>query len=366
MATSVQLPLDLIVDILIRLPVRSLARFRCASRSFRSLIDGQDFVNRYVNHSIETNSNLGLSVSVENSKWKRRYYSLSFDQYAFDNCLEIDLPLMKNCKFGFIIGSCNGLLALENSCRNIMLLLNPLTKRHRVLPTFYRDLSRCVPSLEGFGFDVGSGDFKLVKILAFGKPMNYTEVAVFSLRVNSWRRIQDFPYFWVTGRCSVFVNGALHWAAALNQDADRNDIIIAFDLKSEEFYQVPLPPIVGIEGYYIVVEALGGCLCLLCKFDDDDDDRPWDLWVMKEYGVNDSWTNLATLLNVGGGNVKPLVYSRSEDKVLLHAVRRDLCWYDLERHRVRSIVEIDDKVRRCDMCTVCVNTLVSPNAHAGN
>ncbi|KAL9427479.1 hypothetical protein AB3S75_029630 [Citrus x aurantiifolia] len=72
MATSVQLPLDLIVDILIRLPVRSLARFRCASRSFRSLIDGQDFVNRYVNHSIETNSNLGLSVSVENSKWKRR------------------------------------------------------------------------------------------------------------------------------------------------------------------------------------------------------------------------------------------------------------------------------------------------------
>lgn len=364
MASPMQLPLDVCIDILVRLPVRSLARFRCVSRSFRSLIDGQDFVNRYVNHSIETDSNLRLFLSVENSKWKRRFFSLSFDPYALDNFSEIDLPLMKNCKFDYIIGSCNGLLALEDSRRNIMLVLNPLTKRYRVLPKFYRDLSR-VRSVVGFGFDVGSSDFKLVQIPAFSKPVNHTDVAVFSLRLNSWRRIQDFPYFWVCGGNSAFVNGALHWVAALNQDADRNDIIIAFGLKNGEFYQVPLPPIVGIEGYCIVVEALGGCLCLVCKFDDDDE-RPWDLWVMKEYGVKDSWTKLATLMNVGDGYVKPLVYSRSEDKVLVHPTRGDLCWYDLERNRVRSIVEIDDKVRRSDRRTVFVNTLVSPNAYTGN
>ncbi|KAK9194684.1 hypothetical protein WN944_005391 [Citrus x changshan-huyou] len=87
-------------------------------------------------------------------------------------------------------------------------------------------MSGCMVILEGFGYDVCSDDYKFVKLLVFNKPaVKYIEVA----------------------------------------DADRNDIIIAFDLKSEEFYQC-----------------------------DDHSMLPSDLWVMKKYGVKDSWTKLTT------------------------------------------------------------------------
>ncbi|GAY46333.1 hypothetical protein CUMW_096270 [Citrus unshiu] len=39
--------------------------------------------------------------------------------------------------------------------------------------------------------------------------------------------------------------------------------------------------------------------------------------------------------------VKPVAYSRSGDKVLVSPVGDGFCWYDLERHRDESIVEVD-------------------------
>lgn len=38
---------------------------------------------------------------------------------------------------------------------------------------------------------------------------------------------------------------------------DTNDFVIAFDLKSEEFYQVPLHPTVGTRGYFILLMVFG-------------------------------------------------------------------------------------------------------------
>ncbi|KDO36302.1 hypothetical protein CISIN_1g042688mg, partial [Citrus sinensis] len=84
-----------------------------------------------------------------------------------------------NCNFP-VIGSCNGLLAMEDRDK-LITLLNPLTKKHRVLPKFDK----------------------------------------------------NFPCSRETGSNGAFVNGALHWVAG---DADSNYLIAAFDLKSEEFY----------------------------------------------------------------------------------------------------------------------------------
>lgn len=107
MATSMLLPLDVIIDVLIRLPVKIPLRFRCVSKSFRSVIDRQDFIKLHLNRSVKTNSNRSL-------------------------------------------------------------LLSPLTEKHRVLPKFiYRDLSGLELSFSGFGYDVGSGGYKCVKIIWF-------------------------------------------------------------------------------------------------------------------------------------------------------------------------------------------------------
>lgn len=64
--------------------------------------------------------------------------------------------------------------------------------------------------------------------------------------------------------------------------------------------------------------------------------------------------------------MKPVAYSRSGDKVLVSPVGDGFCWSDLERHRDESIVEVDYQVQCCDVLSVCVDTLVSPDACTGN
>lgn len=82
-----------------------------------------------------------------------------------------------------------------------------------------------------------------------------------------------------------------------------------------------------------------------------------------------SWTKISTF-EVGEIDchryVKPLAYSRSGDKVLVSPVGDGFYRYDFERHRVESIVEVDYQVRRCDVLSACVDTLVSPDAYTGN
>ncbi|KAJ4714706.1 putative F-box family protein [Melia azedarach] len=359
------LPLDLIIDILSRLPVKTLLRFRCLSKFFRSLIDGPDFINLHLTRSLDTNSNLSLIFSGFANP-DSRIFCGSLD--SLDNCVEVDYPF-RNCRYfrrydTLVIGSCNGLVALHNREKGIV-LLNPSTKKHRILPKFYSSLDDCYAYFDGFGYDASTDDFKLVRIIVFNNPLS-TEVTVYSLKNNTWRRIGDFSYYFRTNRGNgVFASGALHWMATLNPQAEEDDLIIAFDLKREEFYQVPVPPS-GKGRFFPCLKVLRGCLSLICTCDYK---RPCELWVMKEYGMKDSWTKLFSFqlgAIIEGAHASVFAYSKSGDKVLVKQYG-DHSWYDLQNQSLESIleniVEIDGKVRRYSDAILCVDSLVSPNAY---
>ncbi|GMN36514.1 hypothetical protein TIFTF001_006094 [Ficus carica] len=61
------LPWEIIVDILFRLPVKDLLRYRSVAKSWCSLIDGPDFVKLHLDHSKEANSNLAAILSESNN-----------------------------------------------------------------------------------------------------------------------------------------------------------------------------------------------------------------------------------------------------------------------------------------------------------
>ncbi|KAJ4714708.1 putative F-box family protein [Melia azedarach] len=357
--TTLMLPLDVIIDILSRLPVKSLLRCKCLSKFFRSLIDGQDFINLHLKQSLETSSNFSLILSGFTEP-DSKIFCGSLD--SLDNCVEVDHPF-RNCKYirsydTLVIGSCNGLVALHNRREGIV-LFNPSTKEHRILPNFYSGLDNCYVYFDGFGYDASTDNFKLVRIIVFNNPL-YTEVTVYRLKTNTWKRIENFPfYFFTNAGNGALASGALHWVANLNLNADEDDLIIAFDLKKEEFYQVPIPP-AGEGGFFISTEVLGGCLSVVCMYDYE---RPCDFWVMKEYGVKESWTKLFSFQEgaiIPSAYVPALAYSKSGDKVLVQH-QGNLYWYHLDDQRVESIVEIDCKVYNA---IVCVDSLVSPNAYA--
>lgn len=209
--------------------MKSLQRFRCASKSFHSIVDGQDFVKLHLNRSLETNSNLSLIILPFFGRTS--FYSLGSD--SLDCGSKINLPAYFRRRHD-VVGSCNGLLALKNYPKGIF-LLNPLTK-----------------------------------------------------------------------------------------DAKRNDLILAFNLKSDRFYQVPTPfADVGLGRMLSGLLVLNRCLSLLCQYQQQD----WDLRVMKEYGVKDSWTTVFKYSYCD--SVIPLAYSRTWDKVLLEMHGSNLCWYNI-------------------------------------
>jgi len=72
-----------------------------------------------------------------------------------------------------------------------------------------------------------------------------------------------------------------------------------------------------------------------------------DVWVMKEYGVRDSWCKLFTFgewhFNAplkSLTSLKPLGYSSDRNKVLMEVDRKKLFWYDINREKVTSVLGI--------------------------
>ncbi|KAG9131137.1 hypothetical protein Leryth_023857 [Lithospermum erythrorhizon] len=89
--------------------------------------------------------------------------------------------------------------------------------------------------------------------------------------------------------------------------------IIAFDIETEEYRVVPKPicdetPI--SETFH--VDVCGGSLCCHCSYKSSSFEV--HIWVMKEYGVESSWTKLmivshSTSLRYKIDRIRPLAYS---------------------------------------------------------
>ena len=168
-----------------------------------------------------------------------------------------------------------------------------------------------------------------------GKALE-SEVKVCSLKKNRWRKIQDIPCsFSFPGANGVFASGALHWVLTQKVQLSEENVIVALDLGSENCREVPQPEY-KYKRFQLNVGVLGGCLCAIAKCD-----VLVDLWVMKEYGVKESWTRLFSVASdevIGYlGFVKPLAYSRSGDQVLVEHDNINLFWYDLKKKKVDDV-----------------------------
>ncbi|XVE78907.1 hypothetical protein DITRI_Ditri14bG0015600 [Diplodiscus trichospermus] len=332
------LSLDIISDILCRLCVEDLLRFRCVSKPWCSLIDGPDFIKLHLSRSLKTNTNLSLVL---------RYcylFSVNFD--SLKRAQKLKHPLDENDKGEGteILGSCNGLLALFNGEEEIA-LWNPSTRKSLMLPVTEIEFPPwcfiCQFIVYGLGYDPISDDYKLVRMVQFyGKDADSfdSEVKVYSLKTNSWRRIKDFPFYLKYKRgYGVLANNALHWVVSKKPESDTKSFVVALDLGTEEYRVVDLPDCLDKE-FHMNVKALGGCLCMVANY--------WefhvvDIWIMKEYGVKESWTKLLTVKQPEVISdfefVFPLAYSKNGDKVLLNQDDIKFVWYDLKSKRVKNV-----------------------------
>ncbi|KAJ9154401.1 hypothetical protein P3X46_027738 [Hevea brasiliensis] len=141
----------------------------------------------------------------------------------------------------------------------------------------------------GFGYAQSINDYKLVKISCKGS------VFVYSLKANSWREVGMFPYRILALDPGIQLNGAIHWVVSHSTDSQ---IIGAFDLVEEKFWDVSPPA--SVKNFY-GIGVFGECLCIL---PDTDITSHNDFWIMKSYGIKESWTKV--VITIPYFRMKPL------------------------------------------------------------
>lgn len=169
----------------------------------------------------------------------------------------------------------------------------------------------------------------MIQLLSKGVFVS-SEVSIYSLKLNSWKRIKnlprnDFSTLNVFNTALVFSNGALCWLMPNRLDMYRF-IILTLDLATEKYREFDT---LVDEDYSTVMEleVLGGSLCVSVH----DWDTGNDVWIMKDFGG--PWTLLYSikketmtwLLNY----CPPLVFAKNGEIVLLKKDEEAFVWFDL-------------------------------------
>ncbi|XP_042037853.1 F-box/kelch-repeat protein At3g06240-like [Salvia splendens] len=283
---TLHLPEEIVTEILSRLPVKSLLRFRCVSKSWRRLIGSKQFIKHHLDISsrhpnFERRQVIFLSLSKSpNFEFKRCSVRSYWDDPSV-NPLPICDPINDHLTVSSeIIGHSGGLVCIFNEPMSLI-LWNPATRISVQLP----ELDCCDRIIKcGIGWDGESDAYKVFAVLSMKNNESKMMGSIYSSETNSWKAIEEYGSVDLNHWIGEFVCGRMHWIVG-------SGWIETFDLKSEVFGRIELPEIV--DGWFPTVdldsEIQGRLNLVYCDMNCDYARRR--LWEMKEYGVDDSWVS---------------------------------------------------------------------------
>ncbi|CAH9121291.1 unnamed protein product [Cuscuta epithymum] len=313
------LPDELKIEILTRLPAKSLICLSAVSKPWLSFLSTSEFVSAHLSNRAAEQSFFTTTTDAESGR-----FALIKDgdkvggglTVQFGAIIRPDMQFQNRVSFSLyplevtgieIVGSFDGLLCLtfiHADSHPSIILWNPSIRTHVVLPPpiIHTQRKEC----DGIGVCVASnGDYRVVWVHEKHDD-NAMSVEIYSLRSGDWRiRRFDhdlFPTRWLL-RGSAFVAGKMHWVGCEYDESwigseyedevcDIRDIcsITSFHIEEEVFRDVPLPDrLKGFEWQLrscvaVVGESLG--MIERCGIGN------WDIWVMQDYGNVESWTRL--------------------------------------------------------------------------
>ncbi|KAJ0691622.1 putative F-box domain-containing protein [Helianthus annuus] len=249
---SDNVPFEIQEEIIKRLPVKSLIRFRSVSKSWKSLIDSSDFITHYrsqqqhllvYNDQYDSDPNC-VSIVDDNT----------FPQHRVSVTLP---PLVKMLGSYSKLGTSHGLLCLYDNGR--VVIWNPsIRKTVAVVVPNVVDAKMFNTEL-GFGVCRETSDPKIVKITYIDRFRNMEsvtsipqQVEVFTLSTGAWRspNSSNLPrksiiFGYQQSEDGVCVDGVYYWLATdrstVDDEIEAYYMIISFDMTSEEFGEVNLP-----------------------------------------------------------------------------------------------------------------------------
>ncbi|KAF8016028.1 hypothetical protein BT93_H1550 [Corymbia citriodora subsp. variegata] len=339
---------DILIEILSRLPVKSLGRFKCVSKQWQSLISDPGFTKSHLQR-LKAGDIIPSQRIVKSPLETIDYELLDGDTGGGEGSMVVKSHEIRMADPSWepgLMGCCDGLVCLTVS--DGFLLYNPTTKEFRNLPG--SDLVQGDDFFHGFGYDSISDDYKIVQ----GDGSTNCQVAIFSLKSGSWRKIhvQQESHRAVYDR-GVYWKGALHWCVVDGSRSKKESAIMSFDLSEEKFHQVLFVPEVDGD---LVFDGVGIHGADLFTYPVSSIDR-FEAWKTNEYGRGGSWTKLFSVSAEGipGGEYWqiPVAYTRSGKIVFLIDVYQIILFNPEDNTYKEYPIEADDDIRWRDAPTLC-------------
>nr|XP_009776078.1 PREDICTED: F-box/kelch-repeat protein At3g23880-like [Nicotiana sylvestris]XP_016470936.1 PREDICTED: F-box/kelch-repeat protein At3g23880-like [Nicotiana tabacum] len=336
------LPNEITIAILAKLPVRSLLRFKNVSKQWQSWISNpeSDLSKQRRRSSKAIFNQNGGSFHLINPKEDDKFNFQTLENPLSESRIYKDKyskPYLR------LLGSCDGLVLI--SANKHIFLWNPATRFcNKVIELHLLTSDEHVISAGGLCFGSSKNEYKVL-FYVYNKSVCDTDGAyalVASLKDKKWRRI-DCPCDMFSARDGITMHGRLHSRANLdnnyfnmhenlvgrykdehlrwNPDNDNEPMdgeesgeskwqnhrlfgprkeVICFDAISEKFHSL-----YKNDNAIVGLGVLNDCLCMTCV----EFDKRLEILVMKEYGRKDSWTSLFVIRN--SEITRPYIFYRS-------------------------------------------------------
>ncbi|XVF52497.1 hypothetical protein PTKIN_Ptkin05aG0022900 [Pterospermum kingtungense] len=311
------IPQEIILQILHRLPIKTLVKCTLVCKSWQSLITGSDFINSHLAKTLcKPITSQPLLTRHFTESPNKEHYILHLNRESLDIYQTLKSPLKPRTDDAYprIVGTLHGLICLSDDLfgyTNRIVLWNPSVRRYVELPTpniTFREIGPYYFTL-GFGLDAKKNDYKVVR-LAYAEGSNYSDVyppyvEVFSVEEKGWRMISgeglecSFSERWWS---QFFLNGRVYWIAyEKKMGRDAENLVLSFDMEDEKFEKMMLPEsLVDVNPTGLFISLTKGMLRVYEYYVGEANNRCVNVWVRTEYGDLKSWSKLYSIDLLGG------------------------------------------------------------------
>ncbi|KAB1214187.1 hypothetical protein CJ030_MR5G027198 [Morella rubra] len=220
---SESIPNDIVLDILSKLPYKSLQRFKSVCKAWRYLISSPQF--------LEENFFKANARNYDSSLWRCMYlasHGITHGSGPFvletSDCngsareVRVGRHLTSTSEFNFL-GSCNGLLLLSRGGDDLF-IWNPCSGMNKNVCCSDRFvLTRYNIGISGLAYDSSSEDYKAV-FGVWSIDSGSMDILLYAFRTNTWKTIyrKGLPFMCcLSPEQGATVNGVPHWLFRLRR-----------------------------------------------------------------------------------------------------------------------------------------------------
>lgn len=337
------IPLDLTIEILIRLPAKAIFKSICVSKTWCSIIRSKPFIKSYMSMSMsrlrllftfkldhnDENQLLFFSAPHISKESKDSSSIVAKHEITISKTFPVDdYVIHNNNSFcGFICCSHHGQF----------MVCNPTTRQVINLPEdhgFDPDKMKCYMHL---GYDSSNDQYKVLRMTT--KPWSnlVCEHSVYTLGCQKssyfpWRRIESRISNYIPSSFGVYINGVVYYEARIKPWIS-SIIVVSFDFATERLVQIKMPEeilncLANYKGKLAGLSFLGNTSFSLWVLED----AKKQIWLKTETFVfSHSFWNLQLTFS-GITDVGELIFTPK-----LFCDDFDVFYFDIKKKRTRSV-----------------------------